>query len=102
MQSEALAGKALALAAAAAAAGGRGQAPSPAAHTLLRLLAATAEANPVAALRNAAFLALDAVLSSLQARARQGRRARVACAGPCSLCWLPQHRSAMPAERLPP
>jgi len=67
MQSEALAGKALALAAAAAAVRGGGQELSAAAQQLLRCLAATALANPVAALRNAAFLALDAVLSTLQA-----------------------------------
>lgn len=68
MQSKVLAGKGLALAAAAAAAGGRGQALSPAATQLLRWLAATAARNPVAGLRNAAFLSLDAVLSALQAR----------------------------------
>ncbi|KAK9844105.1 hypothetical protein WJX81_004597 [Elliptochloris bilobata] len=69
-QSEVLAGKALALAAAAAAAGGRGQALTPAARQLLRYLSITATDNPVAALRNAAFLSLDAVLSALQVDAR--------------------------------
>ena len=50
----------------AAAAEGREQALTPAARQLLRCLAITATGNPVAALRNAAFLALDAVLSALQ------------------------------------
>lgn len=65
-QSVVLAGKALALAAAASAVGGRNQALTPAVSQLLRCLAITATGNPVAALRDAAFLALDAVLSALQ------------------------------------
>lgn len=71
-----LAGKALALAAAAAAVGGQEQALTPAAGQLLRCLAITATGNPVAALRNAAFLALDAMLSALQVRRRALIRAR--------------------------
>lgn len=65
-QSVVLAGKALALAAAAAAVGGRDQALTPVVKQLLRCLAVTATGNPAAALRNAAYLALDAVLSALQ------------------------------------
>ena len=65
-QSAVMAGKALALAAAAAAIGGREQALTPAASQLLRCLVITATGNPVAALWNAAFLVLDAVLSALQ------------------------------------